>query len=53
MFNSNIMNSLKSGFLFGVLAVFTISPFHFDVADGIHTDSLLAMDLFIKKKIHS
>ena len=43
------MGPLRWGFLFGVLAVLTISPFHFDVADGIHTDSLLAMDLFIEE----
>jgi hypothetical protein len=49
MFSSNIMGSLRLGFLFGVLAIFTISPFHFDVADGIHTDFLLAMDLFIEE----
>ena len=47
--NINVMGSLRWGFLFGVLAVLTISPFHFDVADGIHTDSLLAMDLFIEE----
>jgi hypothetical protein len=49
MFNSNIMGLLRLGFFFGVLAIFTISPFHFDVADGIRIDSLLAMDLFIKE----
>ncbi|RPI50137.1 MAG: hypothetical protein EHM49_08935, partial [Deltaproteobacteria bacterium] len=49
MLNSNIMGSLSLGFLFGILAIFTISPFHFDAVDGICTDSLLAMDLFIKE----
>jgi hypothetical protein len=49
MLNVNTMGSLSLGFLFGVLAVFTISPFHFDAVDGICTDSLLAMDLFIKE----
>ena len=49
IFSSNIMGSLRLGFLFGVLAIFTISPFHFDVADGIRIDFLLAMDLFIEE----
>jgi hypothetical protein len=49
IFSSDIMGSLRLGFLFVVLAIFSISPFHFDVAGGIHTDSLLAMDLFIKE----
>ena len=49
IFSSDIMGSLRLGFLFVVLAIFTISPFHFDVADGIRIDSLLAMDLFIKE----
>ncbi|MEA3385953.1 MAG: hypothetical protein U9Q89_05830, partial [Thermodesulfobacteriota bacterium] len=49
IFSNNIMGSLRLVFFFVVLAIFTISPFHFDVADGIYTDSLLAMDLFIKE----
>lgn len=49
MLNINIMGSLSLGFIFGVLVIFTISPFHFDVVNGICADYLFAMDLFIKE----
>ena len=45
----NVMGSLRRGFFLGALAIFTISPFHFDVAGGIRADSLLANDLCIEK----
>jgi hypothetical protein len=45
----NVMGSLKREFFLGALVIFTISPFHFDVAGGIRADSLLANDLCIEK----
>jgi Subtilase family/CARDB len=47
--NNKLIGSLKWGFFFGSLTIFTIFPFHFDVMDGIRSDLLLANHLLLEK----